>query len=247
MTPADNAAPPAAARWGGWATAGLGFIVAVVFVLLQTATFLLVLKARGLAGPALQEAFAASADNGRLLSLATLVSTVVGCTMVAAFIKLKRGADLREYLALHAVRPRTMLAWTAAVAVLVATWDATAISLGRPVVSDFMRSAYASADPEWLFWLALVIAAPLFEEVFVRGFLLAGFARSALRPAGAVVVTAALWASIHLQYDAFDIAFIFVLGVVLGAARLLTGSLLVPLGLHALGNLGATIETALLR
>jgi len=31
-----------------------------------------------------------------------------------------------------------------------------------------------------------------------------------------------------------------------GASRVMTGSLLVPLGLHALTNLGATVEAALL-
>jgi len=38
---------------------------------------------------------------------------------------------------------------------------------------------------------------------------------------------------------------IFCLGLLLGAARVHTGSLLLPLGLHAASNLEATIEAAL--
>jgi CAAX protease family protein len=91
----------------------------------------------------------------------------------------------------------------------------------------------------------LIIAAPLFEEAFFRGFLLKGLESSFMGPIGAVVVTAGLWALIHVQYDAFGMATIFCLGLLLGTARVFTGSLLVPLGLHAFTNLGATIEAAI--
>jgi uncharacterized protein len=112
-------------------------------------------------------------------------------------------------------------------------------------VPEFMREAYATAEPLWLFWIALVVAAPLFEEVFFRGFLFSGLESSALGPAGAIVVTGAVWAAIHFQYDAFDMTLILCLGLVLGVARLSTRSLLVPFVMHATMNLVATAETAL--
>ena len=41
--------------------------------------------------------------------------------------------------------------------------------------------------------------------------------------------------------------FIILLGVLFASARLATGSLIAPLALHAITNLAATFETALLR
>jgi membrane protease YdiL (CAAX protease family) len=63
-------------------------------------------------------------------------------------------------------------------------------------------------------------------------------------PIGAVVVTSGVWAVLHVQYDAFDMATVFCSGLLLGTARLVTGSLLVPLALHAAVNLLATVEVA---
>jgi len=109
-----------------------------------------------------------------------------------------------------------------------------------------MSAAYATATPVWTIWVAFVLAAPLFEEIFFRGFLFKGLESSFMGPIGAVFATAGLWAVIHIQYDAYEIATILCLGLLLGAARVFTGSLLVPLGLHAFANLVATTEAAVL-
>jgi membrane protease YdiL (CAAX protease family) len=130
--------------------------------------------------------------------------------------------------------------------VLAGAVDCLTIVLGRPLIPEFMSLAYTSADPVWLLWVAVVIAGPIFEELFFRGFLLAGFRASFLGPIGAVVLTSASWALIHLQYDAYDMSTIFVVGCVLGASRLKTGSVLLPIGMHILNNLIATIEAAAL-
>jgi membrane protease YdiL (CAAX protease family) len=125
--------------------------------------------------------------------------------------------------------------------------DVTTSLLGRPIVPSFMSAMYATADPVWMIWVAMLIAAPLFEEMFFRGFLFEGFQSSLLGTVGTVIVTAGLWAVIHVQYDAYGIVTIFCLGLLFGAARAYTGSLLVPLGLHSAANLVATIQAAVLR
>ena len=94
--------------------------------------------------------------------------------------------------------------------------------------------------------VALLVAAPLFEETFFRGFLFRGFASSFLGVIGTVLVTAGLWALLHVQYDAYGIALVFALGLLLGIARARTGSLWVPIAMHSAANLVATIETAVL-
>ena len=166
--------------------------------------------------------------------------------LIAGVVKLKKGATVGEYLPLGGVGGRTWLNWLGATAVLVVLSDLTTTALGRPVVPEFMTALYATAQPVWLLWLALVVGAPLFEETFFRGFLLAGLKASALRPAGAVVATSVLWSLMHLQYDAYGILTVFAMGLLFGMARIRTGSLLVPMALHAAVNLTATIQAATL-
>jgi membrane protease YdiL (CAAX protease family) len=49
-----------------------------------------------------------------------------------------------------------------------------------------------------------------------------------------------------MQYDLYGMATIFVLGIVYGLARASSGSLVVPLILHAVTNIVATAEAALI-
>ena len=181
--------------------------------------------------------------DGYLLSLGTLLSALVCVPILFGIAGLKRGANLRDYFALRGVSARTLLAWMGITLVLLALSDGLTWLLGKPIVPEFMRLMYQTGEPLWLLWLALVVGAPVFEETFFRGFLFTGFSASA-GPAGAILVTAALWAAIHQQYDLYGIATLFVLGVVFGLARLRTGSLYVPLALHAMTNLVAAAEAA---
>ena len=52
-------------------------------------------------------------------------------------------------------------------------------------------------------------------------------------------------ASIHLQYDVYQIGTIFFIGILLGVARIRSGSLYVPLAMHTLINLLATVEAGI--
>lgn len=182
--------------------------------------------------------------DGYLLSLGTLASALVCVPILFGIARLKPGANLRDYFALRGVPARTLLAWMGATLVLLTLSDGLTWLLGKPIVPEFMRLMHETGEPLWLLWLALAVAAPLFEETFFRGFLFTGFSASAAGPAGAVVLTSALWAAIHLQYDLYGIATLFVLGVVFGLARLRTGSLYVPLALHAMTNLVAAAQAA---
>jgi membrane protease YdiL (CAAX protease family) len=60
--------------------------------------------------------------------------------------------------------------------------------------------------------------------------------------AGAIVLTALVWAVIHRQYDWYGVATVFAAGLLLGFARLRTNSIYSCLLMHALMNLIATIE-----
>ena len=90
----------------------------------------------------------------------------------------------------------------------------------------------------------MIVAAPLFEEIFFRGFLFQGIRHSKLGAVGAIVITAAVWAMIHMQYNAFQMSLIFLGGLLLGTARLKTDSIQPTIVMHVLWNIIALIETA---
>jgi membrane protease YdiL (CAAX protease family) len=221
-------------------------LIAGLFVLLQTLTVFGVVALRyDIHSEAeLAQRYFSLALDGYVLAVATFITTFVGCALIAGIVKLKKHSVLKDYLAIRTVPLKTMLVWLGLLIGLLALSDALTLLLGRPMVPEFMTEVYASAKPVWVLWVALLVAAPLFEEVFFRGFLFRGFEATFLGTIGTVVVTSGFWSLLHVQYDAYGMATIFALGLLLGFARARTQSLLVPLGLHSVANLVATIETA---
>jgi membrane protease YdiL (CAAX protease family) len=124
----------------------------------------------------------------------------------------------------------------------VALSDSITLALGRPIVPEVMVKVYQSADSPLLLILAMVILAPLTEELFFRGFLFEGLLASRLGPIGAVLLTSAAWSVVHAQYDLYGIATIFADGLLLGVIRWKTGSTLLTMVLHGLANLIAALE-----
>ena len=169
-----SASTSTTARWGFWGTCLWGVLIGFVFVALQSVTILVGAVVRSPNGfspsePGFVDLIAAAAENGTLVSIATLITAVVCCGLIAGVVKLKKGATVGEYLSLGGVPGRTWLNWLGATAVLVVLSDLTTIALGRPVVPEFMTALYATAQPVWLLWLALVVGAPLFEENVLQG------------------------------------------------------------------------------
>ena len=239
---ADAAATP---HWGLWPTVAWSAFIAAVFIFGQVLVVTLHIHQAGMSPGEVERLFGAGGANGWLVAVSTLTTTTVCCALIAGVVKLKRGATLREYLALHPIPAATLAKWLGALAILIAASDLLTWSLGRPIVPEFMSRSYVTAEPLWLFCVALIIFAPLFEEMFFRGFLFRGLAASVIGSIGAIVLTTALWAMLHVQYDTYGIATIFVLGLFFGAARVVTGSLYVPLVLQAAAHLVATLETAI--
>jgi membrane protease YdiL (CAAX protease family) len=243
--------PSAGAPPQGWrlmGTIGWGIGVGLMFVIVQTAATLVVLL-RGetdLSEDKILALLEGALDDGTALSIATFATTLICVPVLVGIAAMKRDSSIREYFALQPVPVRSLMGWVAILLILIALSDTLSVFLGRSVVPEFMSGAYASARPAWLFWLALVVAAPLFEEAFFRGFLFKGFASSAVGVPSAIAITSFLWAAIHLQYDLYAMATIFLMGVLYGLARASTGSLVVPLVLHAITNIVATVEAALI-
>jgi membrane protease YdiL (CAAX protease family) len=221
--------------------------IAIVFVVLQSIVMVAYLNRgrTGLTDEQLRALVEMSQNNGVVLSLATLLTAMLCVPLILGIAKLKRGSRLGDYLAVRAIPLGTLGQWLGITALFIVASDTLTWALGQPVVPEFMKSAYASADPAWLIWLALVVGAPLFEEIFFRGFLFKGLEGS-IKPIGAILVTAAVWSAIHIQYDLYGIGTLFVTGLLLGTARSRTNSIVAPLAMHALANVVACTEAAVL-
>lgn len=229
--------------WGFWATIAFSLGIGGVFIGIQVvvgAAFVSVVL------PRVPESMSDPHSSGFLLAVATCVSSPIGIGLTAVCVRMKRGWRVRDYLVLRGVHGLALLKWLGRAAVFAIASDVLTILLGRSIVPEFMARVYATAVFTPLLWIALVVAAPLFEETLFRGFLFKGFQHSRVGAIGAVVLTSLLFGVVHLQYDAYGIATAVAIGLLLGIARLKTESLYPPLAMHALLNLVATLEVALL-
>jgi uncharacterized protein len=216
-------------QWGLIGTVVWGLFIAVLFVVVQAIVVLTQKMALG---------------DGNALALASLATCAVCSVAIFIVIALKKNSKMADYLALRAINKAQLQYWLGLCVVLILLIELAGFALGRPFVHEFMKTAYRSADPKWLFGLAIIVAAPIFEELFFRGFLLSGLAASRVGPMSAVVLTALLWAVIHQQYDVYDMSIVFAIGLLLGMARLKTQSLWMPMLMHSLLNGIATVGAA---
>jgi membrane protease YdiL (CAAX protease family) len=88
--------------------------------------------------------------------------------------------------------------------------------------------------------IAVVVAAPVFEELLYRERLLDAIAATRLRTGGAILLTSALFALPHLT--PWQILGSFVVGVALALVRHLSGALTACIGLHAGLNLRSVCD-----
>ena len=226
--------------WGFWATIGLGAVVAMADVGMQNGVLIVWIAAQSWLG---QEPLGQSTGgDGTFVSLAVCASMPVAVGLVWLFARMRRGISVKEYLALNPVAWRTTVRWLAALVGLVILSDGLTRLLNRPIVPEVLIQTYQTTGFPPLLWLAVVVAAPLGEETFFRGFLFKGLLHTRLGGAGAIVLTALVWAVIHRQYDWYGVATVFAAGLLLGFARLRTNSIYSCLLMHALMNLIATIE-----
>jgi membrane protease YdiL (CAAX protease family) len=184
-------------------------------------------------------------SHGIVLSLVAICSAPAEIGVVALAIRLAR-CRFAEYLAL--VRPnRTwILIGIACLVVLLPLADLATWMTGRSIVPPFVVDAYKSSRDSgtlWLLTIALVVAAPLTEEIVFRGFMYRGFAASPVGVAGAIVIPSAIWAVMHVQYETFFIVQIFLLGLVFGLLRWRSGSTWLTIVLHSLVNLLSLLQT----
>jgi membrane protease YdiL (CAAX protease family) len=242
--------PPKKKIWGPWATIGFGAIVMFAISVVQGIVALIFIISEFVSGTEMDiEDLSAQVNqmlsNGDLFSTATFGTFVVGMILILIFIKV-RGVSIKEYLAIHTISKKAVLA------VIAVTIGFLALSFGldylkpTPSESNIMLEAYRNIMWAPMLWIATVICAPVFEEALFRGFIFIGLQKSKVGAAGAIILTALPWALLHIQYQIFQILMIFVLGIILGVVRHKTGSLWSSLIIHALNNLIAMVQIHLI-
>jgi hypothetical protein len=157
----------------------------------------------------------------------------VGLAVLALVTRVRPQA--RERLAWTPVAPGTMVRWLLLWALWLAAGELGSWALGRPDAGHFTDRGLALA----IRIVGIVVLAPLLEELVFRG-LLFQLLLSRIGPAPTVIATAVVFALGHGQYRGLDLAQVLVDGLLLGLARLRTGSTRVPFWMHVLGNTLAT-------
>ena len=233
-------------RWGAWATLGFGTLIFLISSTIQAIVVIIFIANQILTdGNFNPNLIMNLMYNGLMLSVATITSGIVGVGATYVFIKIRNQFSFKDYLELYPLKAKTVL-WVlgAAAALIIASYFIEP-NFDQSQNLNFTLETYKTAVWPPLFWIAVVVFAPLFEEILFRGFLFVGLRKSMIGAAGTIIVTSLLWAALHAQYNVYGMVSIFILGILLGIVRLKTGSLWAPILFHALWNLVSIVITAL--
>ena len=208
----------------------LGVTVVLAFVVgVQDAVFTRSAQARPWAVPDWFLVLAATATfQLSLLFIACRRGKVVG------------GGDARQGLGIRPLRRRRLLAGLSmAIVPAVYYWAAIMLRLSVPATSGLAPVLAATREqavlPEILLLLVAGTVAPIAEELFFRGWLWTGLRRH-LDPFEVMLITSALWLSLHMLDGAFRPLYLFPSAAFLSVARHYCDSVRASVILHLTNN-----------
>jgi membrane protease YdiL (CAAX protease family) len=188
---------------------------------------------------------ARASRDGAAVAVSLLVGNPIQVVTLALATRMT-GEDLFAYLGLDLPRRRVAIAAIAALAVLIGVGDLLTVAFGRDLVPAFQVEVHRTALSEGALlplWVAMIVVAPVGEEILFRGFLFRGFIHEPRNAVPGILAISLIWSLLHVQYDWFGTALVFVLGVFLGFVRLWSGSTTLTIVLHMLVNLESVMET----
>ncbi len=230
--------------WGPWATLGLGAVVLAVFfaVMVFIAAVVAVVLVVGHPGAASSlEGFMdiINAKLGLVIAVAGIGSYIAGTVLIFGVIKVRRGQSVADYLSLKRVGWRTLLVLlgiTGAYLVLVTV--IASMTKIQEEETGILAQAYNTSVWPPLFWVTVVIFAPIFEEPLGARIPFRRFPSFASRPGRGRPGDVA-----HLDRPArwlhcISLGAIFGFGIILGFMRYRTGSLWSTMLMHAFFQCG---------
>jgi membrane protease YdiL (CAAX protease family) len=153
-----------------------------------------------------------------------------------AYIRLRKTENPGERWGLQA--PSHMAAGLAIAAIYFAWMLGTDLVTHWRGLWDFTPWIAAPLAASIMRVLAVCLFGPAAEELVFRGFLY-GLLKDRIGIRLTIAITALGWAVLHFDYSWWVIGIIVVDGVLLGLARWRTGSVYLPIAMHALYNLYA--------
>ncbi|MDN3454063.1 MULTISPECIES: CPBP family intramembrane glutamic endopeptidase [unclassified Psychrobacter] len=238
---ASSELTPLFSRWGTfWLTVGMvfAFFISQLFGVYIAGKLVLPAAKKASIG----DIFFFGSNDGTVVSLSILIGCVLLLALSVLIIRLKRGM-LRQYLALKPFSVSVGMRVLGLLLVFMIASQALTYMLDMtPLV--FVDPLYQSVSSVWLLVFAIVVVAPIYEEVVFRGILWSAITEQFTAPSysenhGAIVasmVTSLIFAVIHVQYGIYEISTIVVLALIFCYARIKSGSLLLPIVLHIVNN-----------
>jgi CAAX protease family protein len=238
---------PARSRWGFWTTTAWAVAVFAAMLLVDLAATVAVLVSWGVDENSMPTA-AELQSHATIVAAAALAHLPVCVAVLMLAVRLAR-TSVADYLALKRFDTAHLLIGLACTFGYLAAVDILTYVSGRGLSVPFVQGIYRTAVEGGtlpVLLLGVLVAAPVSEELLFRGFLLRGWTASRLGAVGAVVLTSAIWAVIHTQYDLIIVGQIFGLGLLLGWLRLRSGSTVLTIVLHGAYSAGAMVQAAIL-
>jgi membrane protease YdiL (CAAX protease family) len=181
-------------------------------------------------------------NNGAMLSVVFLLSTPLVLAYLFLAVRLAR-VPFGEYMALKWPRWRDLLIGIGTFIAVLAIAGLGATLTGQETPAFMTESFRTARDAGMLplYFFSFAVLAPVQEELFFRGFVYRGLS-TAIGPWVTILLTSALWSVIHLQYNLFYLAEIFLLGVAFGWLRMRSGSTILTILLHSTMNALAALS-----
>jgi membrane protease YdiL (CAAX protease family) len=230
--------------WNIWVTLLWGVVLFLIWQTVQAIGFVIYMLKEGIFGEMAKSKKPLDPDelmvrlmDGDLVGLLSIITIFAVCPVAWFLGKVKRPWGGWEYLGSASVRWWKWPFWLSVTYLLGLGLVLMGPSLGLDEMHESMVQMATSTDFPVLLFLGLAVGAPLVEEFVFRGILWRGWRGDTQVSLWiTIIVTSALWACLHLQYEPILLCFIFVFGILLGLAREKTGNLWVPVAMHALNN-----------
>ena len=181
-----------------------------------------------------EQKLALGGQNGTVISLA-VIATLFSVVLAIILMLRQRRSNITDHLGIKGFSWQQGLVFIIFLIILNVIINALTIWLDREPM-EFMEILAKTAKPLWLLVFAMVIIAPIYEELIFRGFIWTGLATSRLGVWGASLITSIIFAWVHFQYGWVEALEIIALAMLFSVARVRSGSLLLPMMLHILNN-----------
>lgn len=241
-TSCEKIGKPELLSWGFWATIGLSFIVFLFYFLAQLAVVVVFAVVARIRHPGID--IRSLKSDGLLLVITTIVGGLALIGFSFLFAKFNKKITIKEYFCFYKSDKKQFYTWFLSILLLAVCSDGLSVILNKPIVPKFLVTAYSTIRFKPLLWFALSIASPLSEEIFFRGFLFKGIQNSRIGSIGAILLSSLCWSTLHIQYDFYGIATVFVGGLLLGIARVKSNSIYVSIMMHAVWSSISIIQVA---